>query len=145
MIDCCNVFNNIFEDKNTCFDCKTKAKEINLSFEIIGSDVCRIHVDNCLIETEKMKKCDYVFYANENYYFVELKRPNNSELAVNQVIKTIEFFQKKIRIKKNKINGVVIHQSVPKSSTKRNILKERFVKKYGKNLTFKSQKHSIKI
>ncbi len=145
MIDCCKKF-EYFSESNNCFDCKTKAVENNLSFEIEREKICRIHIDNCLIKDYTVKKCDYVFFDNISFefFFVELKKPNKAEYAVAQIIQTIEFLKKNISINKEKIFGIVLHNAVPNANSKINNLKEKFKKNIGNELVFKSKSYKIK-
>ncbi len=154
MKECCAKFIDIFDDLEVlenCLTCKTKAEENKMTVEITNHNltVCRIEVDNCLIKDKNIKKCDFVFWISNNtiekYFFVELKRPNKTEKlndAFEQIKNTVSFFTDNIEIERNKITGIIVNRSIPKSSPSINKLKTKF-KNIGKKLIFASKHYAI--
>lgn len=146
-----NDLKKVFIGFEECFSNKTKAEENNITFEIIKKEntkVCRIKTDNCLIQSKVEKKCDYVFFVNnekiKEFYFVELKRPDDIKTAFEQIVCTINFFISKIEIKKTNIYAVIIiNKILPRNLTLINRFKEEFRRKNGKAIYFETKKYSI--
>ena len=129
-------------NKDCCIENKV-AKENGKRFEIISNEsFTKIRIDNCLIDSQKIEKCDFGFvrYSNNDFYFVELKG-NKIEKAYNQIIETIKFFENNlIKIPHNKKFAFIISSSgIPKAQTRINNLKQDFAKgKFGVKLEIKN-------
>ncbi|UPL48160.1 hypothetical protein [Hymenobacter sublimis] len=131
---------NIIHSLNAeaCISHSTVAKEKNKTFRIECNNklkVFKIHIDGCFIKGKQIR-CDYAFIIPENntYFFVELKS-EDIEHAFNQIIETINHFNKIQRLDKNNIEGYIISSSVPTSANlKFQELIIKFKKFHGKSL-----------
>lgn len=128
-----------------CQDCCTKsnvASENGKRFEINSIEsFIRIRIDDCLIPSKQVQKCDFGFvrYSNNEFYFVELKG-KDVKTAFDQIISTITIFETNfIRIPKGKRFGFIVSSRNPLSGTETNNLKQAFAKKYGKVLEIKNK------
>ena len=123
-----------------CIESKV-ASENNKRFEILLEEkFIRFKIDDCLINSKKIEKCDFGFYRklNEDFYFVELKGKQISK-ALDQIISTINYFENNlIKIPKNNRFGFIICSKVPKAGTDVKNLIQKFKKSYGKDLKIKS-------
>jgi hypothetical protein len=69
-------------------DCCTKSKvaaENGKRFEIVSNeDFTRIRIDDCLIPSQQVEKCDFGFvrHSNDEFYFVELKGKDVNKLSL---------------------------------------------------------------
>lgn len=111
------------------FDCPTRrmalyrtgTRDNDLDFEITnptGRDFYTIPVDGCLYPASKApKRCDYAFFWNESIAFIEFKLgqpvgrttkvPNRIQQALNQLIPTIQRFEKHgIFLEETKIEAI---------------------------------------
>jgi hypothetical protein len=134
-----NNFDELIE-ANQDFCSKSKvAIENGKRFEIVSSEnFTRIKIDDCLISSQEVEKCDFSFvrHSNDDFYFVELKG-NKIEKAYNQIIETIKYFERDlIKIPQNKKYGFIVSSSgIPKAQIRINNLKQDFAKgKYGVKL-----------
>lgn len=125
-------------------DCCSKsnvASENGKRFEINSNEsFTRIRIDDCLITSKQVQKCDFGFirHSNDEFYFVELKG-KDVNTAFNQIISTITIFEANIiKIPKDKRFGFIISSKNPLSGQQTNNLKQAFAKKYGKLLEIKN-------
>jgi hypothetical protein len=124
--------------EDCCIEHKV-AKENGKRFEIESiENFTKIRIDDCLIDSQEVEKCDFGFVRNSNndFYFVELKG-NKIEKAYNQIIETIKYFERDlIKIPQNKKYGFIVSSSgIPKAQIRINNLKQDFAKgKYGVKL-----------
>ena len=90
--------------EDCCIENKV-AKEKGKRFEIVSNEsFTKIRIDDCLIISQEIEKCDFGFirHSNEEFYFVELKG-NKIEKAYSQILETIKFFDRNlIKIPQNK-------------------------------------------
>lgn len=116
------------------------ASENGKRFEINSNeDFTRIRIDDCLIASQHVEKCDYGFvrHSNQQFYFVELKG-KEIQKAYNQIINAIDYFNTNfIVIPKSMRFGFIISSSVPKAGVSANNLKQDFAKKFGRKLEIK--------
>ncbi|MBF4471318.1 hypothetical protein [Flavobacterium sp. HJJ] len=126
-------------------DCCSRSKiafENGMKFEIDSREVfTRIKIDNCLIASQQVQKCDFGFvrHSNDEFYFVELKG-KNIETAVDQIISTIKIFDSDlIKIPQGKRFGFIVSSRNPLSDQKIRNLKQDFAKKYGHFLVIKNK------
>lgn len=124
--------------------CCSKSKvtsENGKRFEITSQeDFTKIKIDDCLIASQNIEKCDFGFvrHLNNQFYFVELKG-KDIQKAYNQIIGTINYFNAHlIKIPQNMRFGFIISSYVPKAGIAPNILKQDFAKKFGKKLEIKN-------
>lgn len=76
-------------------------ENIQEHFKIINENKNRIGIliiDGCLKFKKNQKKCDFAFWNNNNFYFVEIKdtisrSSGNKKNAVTQLEKTIDYFK----------------------------------------------------
>ncbi len=126
--------------EDCCIDHKV-AKENGKRFEIESiENFTKIRIDDCLIDSQDVEKCDFGFVRNSNndFYFVELKGKDVKK-ALNQITNTITIFESAfIKIPKEKRFGFIISSRNPLSSTETNNLKQAFAKKCGRLLEIKS-------
>lgn len=136
-----NNFNDLIAAHQGCCLKSKVASENGKKFEIDSKeDFIRIQIDNCLISSRQVEKCDFGFVRNlnEEFYFVELKGKEVKK-ALSQIISTISIFESTlIKIPKEKRYGFIVSSRNPLSSTETNNLKQAFAKKYGRLLEIKS-------
>nr|WP_315176416.1 hypothetical protein [uncultured Flavobacterium sp.] len=117
------------------------AKENGKRFEIVSNEnFTKIRIDDCLIDSQEIEKCDFGFvrHSNDEFYFVELKGKDVKK-ALNQITSTITIFESAfIKIPKEKRFGFIISSRNPLSSAETNNLKQAFAKKIGRLLEIKS-------
>jgi hypothetical protein len=127
-------------NKDCCIENKV-AKENGKRFEIVSiENFTKIRIDDCLILSQQLQKCDFGFvrHSNDEFYFVELKG-KDVKTAFDQIISTINIFEANfIRISKDKRFGFIVSSKNPLSGQQTNILKQSFAKKYGKLLEIKN-------
>ncbi|OYU79117.1 MAG: hypothetical protein CFE23_15545 [Flavobacterium sp. BFFFF1] len=133
-------------------DCGVRSKvavEKGKRFEIVSNeDFIKLRIDDCLVKSQQVKKCDFGFVRNSNkeFYFVELKG-SDIDTAYEQIINTIDIFQRElIQIPKPQRYGFIVSSKVPKSGTDVNNLKQDFAKNRGNKLEIKNRdlRHSPK-
>ncbi|OOV13309.1 hypothetical protein [Flavobacterium sp. LM4] len=139
-----NNFNELIASNQNCCSNSKVASENGKRFEIVSNeDFKRIRIDDCLITSMQIQKCDFGFvrHSNDDFYFVELKG-KDVKIALNQIISTINIFESNfIKTPKDKRYGFIISSRNPLSSTETNNLKQAFAKKYGRLLEIKSREH----
>lgn len=125
-------------------NCCTKSKvasENGKRFEIDSNeDFTKIRIDDCLISSQRVEKCDFGFirHSNNEFYFVELKGKDVKK-AFSQIISTLDNFENNfIKIPKEKVFGFIVSSRNPLSGAETNNLKQAFAKKYGKVLEIKN-------
>lgn len=131
--------------------CCTKSKiasENGKRYEIVSNeDFTRIRIDDCLISSKQIEKCDFGFlrHSNNEFYFVELKGKDINK-AMSQIASTIINFESTfIKIPKEKRFGFIISSRNPLSSIETNNLKQAFAKNHGKILEIKSRVYYYKL
>lgn len=144
MKDCCPECRERYGGSANCYDNRTAATENGRTFSIDFKNerepICRIKVDACLVASEEVKKCDYVFVrcSNNDHYYVELKGKNINR-AYEQITTTITTH---LQSHKDKNYGFIICSKVPKAGTDVAKLKEDFIKKHGRKLEVKQNKYT---
>ena len=139
MKNCCQECNENYGGESSCYDNNTSACEkgrtFRIEFKTEKEIVCRIKVDACVITSQVVEKCDYVFVrcTNKDHYFVELKG-GDIKKAYGQIITTITTH---ILCHKDKRYGFIICSKVPKGGTNVQKIKEEFIKQYGQKLEVK--------
>ena len=135
-------FDDFIAANQVCSSISTVASENGKRFEIISNELfTRIRIDDCLITSKTVEKCDFGFlrHSNNEFYFVELKGKDIRK-ALNQIISTISNFENNfIKIPKNKIHGFIVSSRNPLSGTETNNLKQAFAKNHGLLLEIKSK------
>lgn len=150
-LDCKENWQTILNGKEECFEYKASANENGKSIRFNNpskKDILRIKVDNCLITSSLINKCDYVFVVceDEAVHFVELKgNAERLQKPYDQIVSTIEHFEKHKQTPKNKRFGYIVGANVPRGGNALNDLKDDFKKKYGKNLERKSEFAEVNI
>jgi len=136
-----NNFDELIEAHQDCCSKSKVASENGKRFEIVlDEDFTKIRIDDCLIPSQEVQKCDFGFvrHSNGEFYFVELKGKDVKK-ALNQIISTITIFESTfIKISKEKRFGFIVSSRNPLSSTEIHNLKQSFAKKYGRLLEIKS-------
>lgn len=134
-------FDDLIAEYHNCCSKSKVASENGKRFEIISNeDFTRIRIDDCLIASQEVQKCDFGFirHSNNEFYFVELKGKDVKK-ALNQITNTITIFESTfIKISKEKRFGFIVSSRNPLSSTETNNLKQAFAKKHGRLLEIKS-------
>jgi uncharacterized protein YjbI with pentapeptide repeats len=135
-------FEELINANQVCCSKSKVASENGKRFEIISNeDFTKIKIDDCLIKSQEIEKCDFGFVRNSNndFYFVELKG-TNIQKAFDQIISTINYFETNlIKISQERRFGFIISSSVPKAGISSNTLKQTYAKKYGKVLEIKNR------
>ena len=116
---CCSELQKQLEapTKTDCFSPSSGAKENGKKFNFDNRShktICRVRVDGCLITSQEVKKCDFLFKVCEDdrYYLVELKGGAVDE-AVLQIISTFDIVNAKVKTLPEKYAGVIVSSSVP--------------------------------
>lgn len=111
-----NSFDGLIEANQDCCSKSKVASENGKRFEIVSNeDFTRIRIDDCLITSQQVQKCDFGFirHSNDEFYFVELKGKEIKK-ALSQIISTIEHFENHfIRIPKDKRHGFIVSSKNP--------------------------------
>jgi len=135
-------FNELIAAHQNCCTKSNVASENGKRFEINSMEsFTRIRIDDCLIISKEVQKCDFGFvrHSTDEFYFVELKG-KDVKTAFNQIISTITIFKTDfIRIPQGKRFGFIVSSRNPLSGIETNILKQTFAKKYGKVLEIKNK------
>lgn len=122
---------------NACCDNKTVARENGKKFRIISKETfTRLKIDDCIIRSNDVNKCDYGFIRNTNgdFYFVELKGTDINH-AYNQILSTINIFNREhITVPKHNRFGFIVSSRVPSQGVDVGNLKQHFRKNHGKEL-----------
>jgi len=136
-----NNFDELIEAHQGCCSKSKVASENGKKFEIDSKEeFTRIQIDDCLISSKQVEKCDFGFirHSNDEFYFVELKGKEVKK-ALSQIINTISIFESTlIKIPKEKRFGFIVSSRNPLTGQATNILKLEFAKKYGKLLEIKN-------
>ena len=140
----------------SCFhDNKTVAEENRRKFILLlakHQKCCRIHVDNCLIKSMAMQKCDFWFHVSESdkseikdnsNIFVELKG-QEVDKAYSQIISTIDWFKNKLEIPKSQCYAAIVASKVPQGTVAQ-MMKRDFKKKYGQRLEIQAPQMAFKL
>lgn len=139
-----NNFDKLIEANQDCCSKSKVASENGKRFEVVSKeDFTKIRIDDCLITSKQVQKCDFGFvrHLNNDFYFVELKG-KDVKIALDQIISTINIFESNfIKIPQGKRYGFIISSKNPLSSTETNNLKQAFAKKYGRLLEIKSREY----
>jgi len=134
--------NDLITANHGCCSKSKVASENGKRFEInCNEDFTRIKIDNSLITSQQIEKCDFGFvrHSNDDFYFVELKG-KEIEKAYSQILNTIDYFNRNlIVIPKTKRFGFIVSSSVPKAGVNTNNLKQDFAKKHGRILEIKNK------
>ncbi len=135
-------FDDFIEAHQNCCSKSTVASENGKRFEINSIEsFTRIRIDDCLIPSKEVQKCDFGFvrHSNDEFYFVELKG-KDIKTAFSQIISTITIFEIDfIMIPQGKRFGFIVSSRNPLSGAETNNLKQAFAKKYGKILEIKNK------
>lgn len=134
--------NDLIATYSAYCDKSKAASENNKQFKIDSNeDFTRLRIDNNIITSSSIEKCDYGFvrHSNDDFYFVELKGSDINK-ALNQIISTINYFNTNlIAIPKSKRLGFIVSSKVPSAGTDVNKLKQIFAKHHGKILEIKNR------
>lgn len=135
-------FDDFIAAHQNCCTKSNVASENGKRFEIVSNEsFTRIRIDDCLIPSKQIQKCDFGFirHSNNEFYFVELKG-KDIKTALDQIISTVSNFEDNfIKIPKEKRFGFIVSSRNPLSGTETNNLKQAFAKKYGKILEIKNK------
>ena len=103
-----------------------------------AADFCRIDVDGCLLSSQTENKCDYVFakIGTENrFLFVELKKTGDLSHAVTQIFRTIEYFDRKLSLRREQKCACIVSGGVPRQANQKfQKLQAMFITQYGISL-----------
>lgn len=134
-------FDDLIAVHQNCCSKSKIASENGKRFEIDSNeDFTRIRIDDCLISSQQVEKCDFGFIRHSigEFYFVEL-RGKDVKKALNQINNTIAILESAfIKIPKEKRFGFIISSRNPLSGAETNNLKQAFAKKCGRLLEIKS-------
>lgn len=134
-------FDDFIRAHQNCCSKSNVASENGKRFEINSNEgFTRIRIDDCLISSKQVQKCDFGFvrHSNDEFYFVELKG-KDVKTAFDQIISAINIFETEfIRITQGKRFGFIVSSKNPLSGQQTNNLKQAFAKKHGKLLEIKN-------
>jgi hypothetical protein len=119
----CNDLRNILNGDAGCFSIASSAAENGKKFRFNNPShktICRVHVDNCLIKDQTIRKCDFLFNIVEDskYYLVELKG-TSIDIALKQIVSTFEIVNAKIKGDPTDYTGIVVSSAVPKAANQK--------------------------
>jgi hypothetical protein len=105
---------------HACFSNSSTAIEHGKKFifnNVSGKSICKVHVDNCLIKDQSVKKCDYLFNIEEDnrYYLVELKGVD-VDTAIKQIESTFDIINQRIKASPDNYTGIIVSSAVPKAA-----------------------------
>ena len=134
-------FDDLITAHQNCCSKSKAASENGKRFEIDSNeDFTKIRIDDCLIDSQEVEKCDFGFirHSNNEFYFVELKGKDINK-AFDQIVNTITIFETQfVKIPQGKRFGFIVSSKNPLSGAQNNNLKQAFAKKYGKILEIKN-------
>jgi len=146
---CCKELKEIFgESRSHCITTSSVAKENNREFRIksqSGSVICKIKIDDCLIDDMNKLKCDYLFkVCNINkFVLVELKGTDIIH-AVNQIIATLDYLKQFLNFAN--VEAFIISSAVPSAAEQRfRNLKESIYRKRGLKISKIHFKHTLPV
>lgn len=131
--------------KSACFDNSTVAKEKGKEFRLQNKSkktVCRVHIDSCLIQDKRSKRCDYLFKVceTEHYFLVELKG-GEVDKAIEQIISTFDFISKKLKLSPEHYEGIIVSSGIPRAAEQKfRTLKEKCFREKKLRIQKESQK-----
>ncbi len=116
----CEDLRTILKANAACFSNSSSAIENGKKFiinNISGKTICRIHVDNCLIVDQNIKKCDFLFNIEEDgkYYLAELKGVD-VDTAIKQIESTFEYLNREIKSTPQNYTGIIVSSAVPQAA-----------------------------
>lgn len=119
----CENLRNLLNGDEACFSNASSAVENGKKFIFNNPNrktICRVHVDNCLITDQAIKKCDFLFNIIEDgkYYLVELKG-TAIDTAVEQIVSTFDIVNRKIKATADSYTGIVVSSAVPKAANQK--------------------------
>lgn len=136
-------------DRKNCFSTSTVAEENGKKFSLLNparKKICKVKVDGCLITSQIIQKCDYMFEVSgkpSKYFLVELKG-GDVETAVDQILSTFKSVNSKIKSSPNNYTGIIVSTAVPKAEQKFRNLQEQSLKNHGVMITKRSNQYSEK-
>lgn len=150
---CCAEIQKAFNAKKECFSEKVTSatgehgRQFLIELPKGSTEIfCRINVDKCLIDSNRVEKCDFVFIrcSNADFYFIECKGKNIRK-GYDQIIATIGHFHKKMKLEKEKIWGFIVASEVksPRRNTRVQNMKKEFADEHGVTLKFGSNNKLI--
>jgi hypothetical protein len=119
----CNDLRDILNGDANCFSIASSATENGKKFRFnnpSNKTICRVHVDNCLIKDQTIRKCDFLFNIVEDskYYLIELKG-TSIDIALKQIVSTFEVVNGKIKVDPSDYTGIVVSSAVPKAANQK--------------------------
>jgi hypothetical protein len=117
-------------DDSKCFSNSTVAEENKKKFLLENpqkKNICKVKVDDCLITSQTVNKCDYMFEITDDpnrYIFVELKGADVIK-AVTQIVSTYEALKQPLALNPQNSSGVIVSSAVPGSDFKFRQLAQR--------------------
>ncbi len=138
------------KEYSDCFSAKTVAEEQGKTFRIINKfrkPVCRVRIDDCLIKSKDVKKCDFLFKIceSERYLLIELKG-SNVEDGFAQLVNTFCYLKNKLGAESEHFEGFIVSTQVPRAANlKVRRLKEQFLKKHQLPVQVTSRQHRLNI
>ena len=112
----CENLRIVLDGNEKCFSNTNNAREMGKRFSLRNpqqKEICRVHIDDCLITDKTIKKCDFLFgIDNSRYYLIELKGVDINT-AIEQIVNTYEIVNSKIKAPVSNYKGIVISSEVP--------------------------------
>ncbi len=141
-----------FKAKECCVqESKKTPKEHGKQFTLktrktYSGRIWRFKVDNCLTNSQLVKKCDYTFFLEESNYhfFVELKG-EDTKTAVKQLLSTISDYHHALnkRKKELKFTACAVISSYPKEDSHVRKARTSIFKEYGSD--FKVKEYDMEL
>ena len=119
----CENLRNLLNGDAACFSNSISAIENGKKFIFKNPNrktICKVHVDNCLITDQTIKKCDFLFSIQEDnkYYLVELKG-KAIDVAIEQIVSTFDIVNLKIKATAQNYTGIIVSSAVPKAANQK--------------------------
>ncbi len=137
-----------FNSLDSCF-CKgrmtpkegTSKSQFKIEFKKnYSEEIWRVKVDDCLIKSQRVNKCDYAFYRNQNNSFILVELKGSDILwGIKQLRSTVEQFKEVVGIviNNNWFAFIVPSRIAPGARTSIQSSKATFIKVYGFRLEIK--------
>lgn len=131
----CGDLLQILGGDQICYSNSSTAVENGKKFVLNNRNkktICKIRVDDCLIKSKQIKKCDFLFSIKEDrkYFLVELKGQSLKD-ATEQIKNTFNEVNLKLKESPAQFTGIIVSSAVPKTADQKfKSIQERIFKEH---------------
>lgn len=131
----CDDILQILGGDQICYSNSSSALENGKKFILNNRNkktICKIRVDDCLIKSKEIKKCDFFFSIREDrkYFLVELKGQSLTD-ATEQIKNTFSEVNNKLKESPSQFTGIIVSSAVPRAADQKfKSLQERIFKQH---------------